>query len=456
MRSSALKSIQLVLEQAIDAINDSFERGKQSQKIASEFDKEYDRLLALSNGHEPTIELEQSRTKQHQLVHLSSPMIEGFYPWRHCVVLAADSLAECGWTIEARAIRDELNRLRKHQVDWAQPGACDELRDEIRAVGNRIRDCLANCVTELHASKSNGGSVVQSSKPENPTETDDTFGTALARKQLRPYVDNPSFRKYVKEQILEWEMWHRSEVDEIRRHEIWRDQDKERLDHAISQGILDPEDKDDVYVLSYEWHKYEVTLIPENLEFRLVAEREPVCFQEASVAAMVAMFWCDINGSSMLVPDYSKQPDFDFLEPDGPFSKYLSEQRRNPIQGRYKHIDWFVEAAIKAYESTIASGGVGHSQEHDPPGKREPRLVVSDGDTPQATVDGTPISISKKQADLIRLLLDARGEYVSLAEHRFRSRDIASLPVLIGKFVETQPGAGTRIPRDILFADKDA
>ncbi len=86
---------------------------------------------------------------------------------------------------------------------------------------------------------------------------------------------------------------------------------------------------------------------------------------------------------------------------------------------------------------------------------QEPRLVVSDGKHPQATVDGKPISISKKQAGLLRLLLDAHGEYVSLADHKFRSRDVEGIPDLIREFVETQPGAGTRIPRDKLFAVKD-
>ena len=126
----------------------------------------------------------------------------------------------------------------------------------------------------------------------------------------------------------------------------------------ISQGIVDPEDPDDICVLSYEWHKYEVTSIPENFEFRLIAEREPVCFQDASIAAMVALFWCDINHSNMLVPDYDKQPDFDFLDPYGTFQKCLFEQWEKPIQGRYKQIHWFVEAAIKAYESRIANDGV--------------------------------------------------------------------------------------------------
>jgi hypothetical protein len=85
----------------------------------------------------------------------------------------------------------------------------------------------------------------------------------------------------------------------------------------------------------------------------------------------------------------------------------------------------------------------------------ELRLVVDDGENPQATVDGKAISITKKQADLLRLLIEARGEYVSLAGHDFRSRDVVGLPDPIRKFVETQPGAGTRIPLDKPIGDKD-
>jgi hypothetical protein len=365
MRTSALISIRHVIEQAIDAINDSFEREKQSQKISTEFGKEYERLLELTQGDAPTTELEQSSTTQHQRVPLSSPRIEGFYPWRHRVVLAANALAECGWTIEAGAIHDELNKLPTHQVDWAQPGARDDLRDEIQAVGTRIRDVLACCVTEILANKSDAGSILQSSKPENATRTVDNFDVARARERLRPYVEKSAFREYLKERILEWEAWHRSQVDEIRMHEIARDYDKERLDRAISQGILDPEDKDDVYVLSYEWHKYEVTSLPENFEFKLVAEGEPVLFHAASVAAMVALFWCDINHSSKLVPDYSTLPDFDPLDPYGPFNNYLFEQWRNPVPGRYERIDWFVDAAIKEYVRASESGGVKQFEEHE-------------------------------------------------------------------------------------------
>jgi hypothetical protein len=156
MRASELISITPILEQAIEAINNSFEREKQSQKISAEFDEEYKRLLALTKDDSPTTGLGQSSTTQQPRVRLSRPKIEGFYPWRHRVVLAANALAECKWTIEARAIHEELNKLPTHQVDWAQPGARDDLRDEIQAVGTRIRDVLTGCVTEIQASNVQG------------------------------------------------------------------------------------------------------------------------------------------------------------------------------------------------------------------------------------------------------------------------------------------------------------
>ncbi|MBU6387743.1 MAG: hypothetical protein KGS49_17490, partial [Planctomycetes bacterium] len=219
MRASALISIRPVLDQAIKAINDSFEWEKQSQKVSAEFGKEYERLLASSKRSEPTTESEQPSTTQDQHIHLSRPSIEGLYPWRHRVVLAASALAECEWTIEARAIHEELNKLPTHQVDWAQPGARDDLRAEIQAVGTRIRDVLACCVTEILANKSDASSVLPSSNHEATTETIDNPNTALAREQLRPYVEIAAFREYLKEQIVKWEVWHQSQVDEIRMHE---------------------------------------------------------------------------------------------------------------------------------------------------------------------------------------------------------------------------------------------
>jgi hypothetical protein len=124
--------------------------------------------------------------------------------------------------------------------------------------------------------------------------------------------------------------------------------------------------------LSYEWHKDEVTSIPENFEFKLVAEGEPVLFHPAGVATTVAMFWCDINHSGLLVPDYSMLPDFDFLEPDGLFSKLLSEQLASPIPGRYKRIHWFVDAAINAYERKIDGDSV------VPPTTQESQVEIND------------------------------------------------------------------------------
>lgn len=185
-----------------------------------------------------------------------------------------------------------------------------------------------------------------------------------ARELLRPYVENPAFRQYVKEQILKWEAWHRSQKVKIRSHEIWRDQYKEKLEPGISLGTIDSEDPDEIDNidrLSYEFHSEIASSFAKSSEFRLLAEREPFCFSKAGSVAMVALFWCDINDAAFLVPDYSQLPDF---EPDKPFLKYFLEQRRNPIQGRYKYIDWFVEAAIRAYV-TRASEDAGQSEEHE-------------------------------------------------------------------------------------------
>ena len=220
----------------------------------------------------------------------------------------------------------------------------------------------AGTCEKILENKSDASSVLPSSNHEATTETIDNPNTALAREQLRPYVEIAAFREYLKEQIIKWEVWHQSQVDEIRMHESCRDRDKVLLENGIHKGTVDP---DDIYVLSYEWHKSEVSSIPMDLEFRLVAEREPICFQEASIAAMVALFWCDINRSNRLVPDYDRQPGFCFLEPYGTFQKYLFEQWEKPLQERYKHIDWFVEAAINAYKSRTDVGSDNTSEQRE-------------------------------------------------------------------------------------------
>jgi len=349
MRTSALISIRHIIEQAIDAINDSFEREKQSQKISAEFGKEYERLLALTEGDTPNTELEQSSTKQHQRVPLPSPRIEGFYPWRHRVVLAANALAECEWTIEARAIHEELNKLPTHQVDWAQPGARDHLRDEIRVLGTRIRDVLTCCLTELQASKSDARSILQSSKPENATRTVDNFDVAQAREQLRPYVEINAFRQYVTEQITLWERWHFSQTEQIKEYEGRRDSLHQELKELQGRGFRrsdDPADFDPLghAEICYENYRDIAAGLTDDPEYKLVADREPVLFKEPSVAAIVALFWCDINHSTLLVPEY------DFLEREGPFIEHVRKQWRDPIDGRYIHIDWMVQAAVDAYE----------------------------------------------------------------------------------------------------------
>lgn len=230
-----------------------------------------------------------------------------------------------------------------------------------------------------------------------------------AREQLRPYVENPAFRQYVKEQVLKWEAWHRSQKVNIRSHEIWRDQYKEKLERGISIGTIDsenPDEIDNIDRLSYEFHSEIASSFAKCSEFRLVAECEPFCFSKAGSVAMVALFWCDINNAAFLVPDYSQLPDF---EPDKPFLKYLLEQRENPIQGRYKHIDWFVEAAIVAYEGAPLAAKGYLDITLDDRDREATRLV----DSQECVAE---FGKKEKPWDLLEVLIKAGGEGIHRRE----------------------------------------
>ena len=213
------------------------------------------------------------------------------------------------------------------------------------------------------APKSNGstesdvGSVVPSSKRQDPTEPVDIFGVARAREQLRPYVEIPAFQEYLKGQILKWELWHRSHTEEINEYEGLRDKSHQELKELQGRGLRQSDDPAEFDPLGhaeicYENYRDIAAGLRDDPEYKLVADREPVLYKEASVATIVALFWCDINDSTFLVPEY------DFLEPEGSFIEHVRKQWRDPIDGRYKHILWFVDAAIHAYESRIVSGGV--------------------------------------------------------------------------------------------------
>ncbi len=194
MRKSQAVSVHPVIEQAIGAINDTFERERQSQKIAAEFDLEYERLLAMPEATAPATKLEtltrnqlrqdvtamvgpaprnnpakkneegiesspginyeaaieNYRAREEALLrpHITRPKIENFYPWRHSAELAAESLGNGGWATEAGAILDALHELPKQSVPiaWEEPGAIEELRDSIRTVANRVLEILIACV----------------------------------------------------------------------------------------------------------------------------------------------------------------------------------------------------------------------------------------------------------------------------------------------------------------------
>lgn len=246
MRASQSVSIRPVLEQAINAINDTFERERQSSEIAAEFEAEFNRRMEMPEGTAPKTELERYSAKQYEQdvrfpcykqvkqgeqgelveqVPTFGPSIESFYPWSHRATLAADSLAKCRWTTEAEAIDDELRKLPKHPIDWTQPGVFDELREEIQEVGNRVRDILMSCVAEMES---------QASKSEESVEL--PFG----------YVPN------VLPKVVEWA----KDIGECRRLEC-KDQlsnDEKAFMRTVKQRFYDNPEQQAAAVEHWECH----------------------------------------------------------------------------------------------------------------------------------------------------------------------------------------------------------
>lgn len=61
------------------------------------------------------------------------------------------------------------------------------------------------------------------------------------------------------------------------------------------------------------------------------------------------------------------------------------------------------------------------------------------------SIGGDVVALKPKQQAMIGLMYGLSGEYVSLTEHGYRTRDIESLPPQVQEIIESQPGAGTRI-----------
>lgn len=210
--------------------------------------------------------------------------------------------------------------------------------------------------------------------------------TDLAREQLRPYVEVAAFREYLKDQIIKWEVWHRSHTEEINEYEGLRDKLHQELIELNGRDFRHSDDPADFDPLDhaetcYENYRDIAAGLKDDPEYKLVADRDPVLFKEASVASIVALFWCDVNDSTLLVPEY------DFFGPEGPFIEYLREQWGKPIQERYKHIDWYVEAAINIYERTIKSDGKGQPEEHEQDKQSDRSKDINDAAL-KAVVDG--------------------------------------------------------------------
>jgi hypothetical protein len=191
-------------------------------------------------------------------------------------------------------------------------------------------------------------------------------------------------------------------------------------------------------------------MFPQVIELR----EEPIAHLAAWVIhdTVVSYLWkVWRRGNPGLVYCEALEATYDLVGPRwNELRKELSEFIEYDYYSLRKAIEDESKAAIERCRQTFV-GRAMTDREIEP----KLQLVVDEGNTPKATVSGKVISITKKQADLLHLLLEAQGEYVSLSDHGFRSRDVEGLPDPIRKFVETQPGAGTRIPLDKLFGHKE-
>ena len=256
--------------------------------------------------------------------------------------------AEFRPVFQGKKITTELSSSIQSLYDGVDAAISVRMNDEAHAIISQRRINQQTVANSNGNTQSDGGLVMPSSKPENPTKIDNNFDAAHVREQLQHFVKMPAFRLYVKEQITQWELWHRSHTEEIREHEGLRDKFHQELKELQDRDLRHSDDPADFDPLSFSEHCYELHRdvaagLKDDPEYKLVADREPVIFKEASVAAIVALFWCDVNHSTLLVPEY------DFLEPEGPFIEHVRKQWRDPIDGRYIHIDWMVQAAVDAY-----------------------------------------------------------------------------------------------------------
>ena len=236
--------------------------------------------------------------------------------------------------------------------------------------------------------------------------------TVLAREKLRPYVEIAEFREYLKEQVLKWETWYRAHTEEINDFEGLRDNLHRELKdlqgsefcHSDDPADFDPSGHAET---CYENYRDIAAGLKDDPEYKLVADREPVLFKEASVASIVALFWCDVNDSTLLVPEY------DFFGPEGSFIEYLREQWEKPIQKRYKHIDWYVEAAIDAYQSKIAGGLVSRSTTIENPTETDDKLpeMIDESPPPKYDPNSADWILSETLCKVIKIKADTIADY---------------------------------------------
>lgn len=97
-------------------------------------------------------------------------------------------------------------------------------------------------------------------------------------------------------------------------------------------------------------------------------------------------------------------------------------------------------------------------EKHERPLLPTPRVTVNI-EAGIVTIDGEPVAIvggnelRKRIAKFIDELLKKPGEYLNMSNNDVRTRDIDQQPKPINQLFDSQPGAGTRIPRERVFGE---
>jgi len=76
---------------------------------------------------------------------------------------------------------------------------------------------------------------------------------------------------------------------------------------------------------------------------------------------------------------------------------------------------------------------------------KEPARIVVDAAACTIAIDGQTFPVTPNAAEAVRLMIENPGEYVGMAKHGIRSRDLEKLPKPILALIQTDKGIGSKI-----------